>query len=100
MSQLFLSLLATSPHSPYKNVNAIFSRREYQSNSGNLGHAHIILVIQWDALTNEERLFIENLAKGLIIEVLRSDDIESYLEQRIINNKNEVHERVEDAALF
>ena len=84
VSKLFLDFLTTSTNSPYKNVKATFSRREYQSNSGNLAHAHIILAVNWLKLTEEQKVFVENLAKCSIFDVVKSNDIGNYLERGII----------------
>ena len=100
VSQLFLEFITKSPHSPFKRVHATFSRREYQSFSGNLSHAHIILAIHWSALTTEEREFVKNLAKGSIFDVVKSEDIEKYKEMRLISSSEDVHKRIEDGALF
>jgi hypothetical protein len=89
VSELFLNFITKSPHSPFKNVDATFARRECQSNSGNLGDAHIILAICWSALTADERQFVENLGKGSIFEVIKSEDIEKYKEMGLITKDEE-----------
>ena len=40
---LFLEYLRKSPSSPFKKLNAIFARKEYQSKQGNLSHAHMMI---------------------------------------------------------
>ena len=69
VSKLFLDFITSSPNSPYKNIKATFARREYQSNSGNLAHSHIILAVNWEELSSEERQFVENLANGSVFYV-------------------------------
>ena len=54
VSKLFPDFLKKIPRSQYKNMKAVFSRRDYQSNSGNLVHAHIIIAVDWDKLSEEE----------------------------------------------
>ena len=100
VSKLFLDFISTSKHSPYKNVKSTFSRREYQSLSGNLGHAHIILEVNWECLTVKEKEFVENLAKGSIFDVIKSEDLSKYKEMGIISSVNEVHGIISDAAIF
>ena len=51
-----------SPSSPYNNAKEVFDRREYQSNSGNLAHAHIILAVDIEKLSEEENVFVKKLA--------------------------------------
>ena len=40
---LFIDYLRKSPSSPFKKLNAIFARKEYQSNRGNLSHSHMMI---------------------------------------------------------
>ena len=48
VSKLFLDYLKKSKSSPYKNVFAIFARKEYQKDKGNLSHTHLMLKINWE----------------------------------------------------
>ena len=50
-----------SPSSPYKNVKAVFSRREYQYNFGNIAHAHIILAIDREKQSEEASVFVRKI---------------------------------------
>ena len=99
-SKIFLDYLTQSKNSPYRNVKATFSRREYQSNSGNLSHAHIIIAVNWDALTVEERDFVNNLARGSVYDVVRSHEIPDYIDQELINSQDDVCTLVDDATIF
>ena len=56
-----------SPSSPYNNTKAVFYKREYQSNSGNLAHAHIILAVDIEKLSEEENVFVKKTCMGLCI---------------------------------
>ena len=51
-------------------------------------------------MTADERQFVENLGKGSIFEVIKSEDIEKYKEMGLITKDEDVHHRVNDAALF
>ena len=100
VSKLFLDFLTTSPHSPYKNINATFARREYQSNSGNLAHSHIILAVDWEVLSTEEKQFVENLACGSAFDVVKSCDIQKYIDLNLISSRSDVEVLVDNATLF
>ena len=41
-----------------QNVKAVFSRRNYQSNSGNIAYSHIILAVDWEKIIEEESVFV------------------------------------------
>ena len=52
---LFIDYLRKSPSSPFKSLNAIFARKEYQTSKGNLSHAHMMICLQWDEMSEEEK---------------------------------------------
>ena len=52
-SKLFSEFINKSTHSPHCNVKAMFTRKEYQSNSGNSTHSHIIIAIKEKELSTE-----------------------------------------------
>ena len=58
VSKRFLDFLTKIPSSSYKNKKAVFSRREYQSNSVNILNFHIILVVGWEKLSEEGNFFV------------------------------------------
>ena len=70
VSKLFLNFLTTSENSPFKKILALFARREYQKESGNVAHGHIILAIDELNLTSKELEFVNNLAAGSIFDVV------------------------------
>ena len=55
VSKLFVEYLQRSPTSPFCRVGGIFVRYEYQKDTGNLSHIHLILQVKWDELTPEEK---------------------------------------------
>jgi predicted GIY-YIG superfamily endonuclease len=100
VSILFLEFITKSPHSPYLNVKATFARREYQSNSGNLAHSHIIIGINEAELTREQKAFVDNLACGSVFDVVRCDNIEKYIKKGIIHSQDEIPPLVDNAIAF
>ena len=67
VSKRFIDFFIKSPSSLYKNVKVVFYRREYQSNSGNLAHAHIILAVDIEKLSEEENVYVKKTCMGLCI---------------------------------
>ena len=100
VSKFFLDFLTKSPHSPYKKVKATFARREYQSNSGNLAHSHIILAVDKELLTPKECEFVDNLGCASVFDVVKSENIEEYLEEGIISSIDDVDKRIQEADAF
>ena len=83
-SKLFLEFITKSTLSPYCNVKATFARREYQYNSGNLAHSHIIITINEKKKPNEQIEFVNDLLCGSAFDVVRSKDIDNYVQKGII----------------
>jgi predicted GIY-YIG superfamily endonuclease len=99
-SKLFLDFIKNSKNSPYKKVNATFSRREYQSYSGNVAHSHIILAVDYKSLTEEESEFVNNLANGSVFDVVKSENIHEYVEKHLIPSKDSVHDLIDNGVAF
>ena len=100
VSKLFLEFITKSAHSPCCNVKATFARREYESNSGNLTHSHIIIAINKKELSNEQIEFVNNLACGSVFDMVRSKDIYNYIQKKIIKSKEDVLVLVDKAIAF
>ena len=52
---LFINYLRISKSSPFKNVNDIFARKEYQKLRGNLSHCHLMIQLKMEMMTTEEK---------------------------------------------
>ena len=68
---LFIEYLRKSPSSPFKRLNAIFARKEYQSKQGNLSHSHLIAELKWSVMSEEEKEFVNDLIRADIFEIVR-----------------------------
>ena len=78
---------------------AIFSRDEYQSESGNLFHEHMVFAIlrRLDAET-ERRLF--DLIRSSVFEVIKPDDIEPLINKGLLKSVDHAHEIVDKARRY
>ena len=81
-------------------MKAVFPRREHQSSYGNITHAHIIISVDWDKLSEEKMFFVKKTWTSLYIFVIRSDDIKYFITKNIISSKYEVDNDVESAINF
>ena len=95
-----LDFLVKSKHSPYKKNDALFGRREHQAKSANIAHSHIILAVNEKNLSPEEINFVNELANGSIIEIMKSKNIKDFIENGIIQCQDDIHKLVDDASLF
>ena len=100
VSKLFLYFITKSTTSPHKNVKAVFYRRKYQWNSGNISHAHIILAVDFKKLSEEESVFVKRLGQGSVFDVIRSDKIDYFIANNTISSEYEVDNNVESSITF
>ena len=84
----------------YKKSKVLFSRRDYQSNSENIAHALIILAVDCEKPSEEERVLFKKLGQDSVFDVIISDEIEDFIEKNIISSKYEVYNNVESAIKF
>ena len=75
VSKLFLDYLKYSKSSPYKNVFAIFARKEYQKDKGNLSYTHLMLKVNWDKLSDQEKI-LNDLIRASVIDIVRVNEVE------------------------
>jgi predicted GIY-YIG superfamily endonuclease len=100
VSTLFVDYLRKSPSSPYRRVNSIFVRYEYQKDAGNLSHIHLILEISWKLLSDEEKEFVKDLIRSSIVDVVRTEELQSYFDEGIFTSIDEYKDMVHDASKF
>ena len=98
VSLLFLDYLENSKSSPYKNVFAIFARKEYQKDKGNVSHIHLMLKLNWDKLSSEEKKFINDMIRASVIDVVRVDEVNHLIEHGLMKSVVDLEEIVEDAS--
>ena len=88
---LFLEYLRKSPSSPFKRLNALFARKEYQSKQGNLSHAHMMIELKWSKMTDEERRFVDDLIRADIFDIVRSgDEVQNLVDEGVLSNSFDI----------
>ena len=95
--KLFIQYLRRSRNSPFRRVGSIFARNEYQATNGNLSHIHLMLQVRWDLLSNEERIFVKNLIRGSVGNIVKSDEVQHFINSGIFQSVNDYIEMQEDA---
>ena len=86
VSKLFVEYLQRSPTSPFCRVGGIFVRYEYQKDTGNLSHIHLILQVKWDELTSEEKEFMQDIIRASKNEIVRAEEIQKLIEEGIFKS--------------
>ena len=100
VSKLFIDYLQKSPTSPFRRVGGIFVRYEYQKDIGNLSHIHLILQVKRNELSEEENKFINDLIPASIGEVVRPQEVETFIEEGIFRSHEDWLLMQEDAEKF
>ena len=91
--RIFLDYLKSSPHSPFRNVDAFFARHEFQSCSGNLPHIHAMLKVKWSSLTENETIFVQDLIRADIFEIVKPHEVQRYLDENIARDLNHLKQK-------
>ena len=97
---LFLNYLRKSKSSPFKHLTTIFSRKEYQKDKGNLSHAHMMIRLNWDVMSADERKFVDNIIRASVCDIIRADEIEKYIDHGLMKSHHDIFEVMEDATMF
>ena len=59
-------------------VGYFFAQKEYQYNSGNVSHTHMMIEVYWALLTIEQQIFVEDLARACLCDIIRSDEMDTF----------------------
>ena len=81
--KLFLNYLRKIPSSPYRNMLSIFTRNECPKEVKNISHAHLMLQMYWKFLNESHKSFVKDLIRASILDIMRSDEIESLINDGI-----------------
>ena len=69
-----------------KKSKAVFYRRKYPSNSGNIAHAHIILALDWKKIRERKVFLLKKIEGDSEFDVIRSDEIGYFIANNIISS--------------
>ena len=97
---LFIRFLQKVENSPFKKAIATFARKEYQFNKGNISHIHALLQICLKDYNREEIDFIRELIKASVCEIVRSEEINQLIEEKLLESFDEVIEVEHEGKLY
>ena len=97
---LFIDYLRKSPSSPFKRFNAIFVRKEYQTSKGNLSHAHLMICLLWEAMTEKEREFVNDLIRASIFDIVRPDEVDRFMKEGVFTYRHDIFKVWENTGKF
>ena len=73
--ELFIKYLYTSLDSPYYPTDAIFSRDEYQSDTGNLPHMHMMVALDSSVMSPSQKEKIYDLIRASVCDIIRYNEV-------------------------
>lgn len=97
---LFIKYLRKSESSPFKKLLAIFARREYQSDKGNLSHSHIIIQLDFRNMTTEEKDFVDDLIRASVFDIVRPDEVQRFIDEGVFECVHDIHEVTDNGIAF
>ena len=97
---LVLEYLRKTETSPFKKMTAIFARKEYQKDKGNLSHSHLMIRLNWSLMSDIETEFVNDLIRASICDIVRPDEVEKFVEEGVFTNVHDIHQVYEHAATY
>ena len=83
-TRIFLiEYLRGSESSPYFPVDSTFVRDEYQDTKGSLPYNHLMLSIDFDKITTEQKERIDDIIRASYGDLVRPDEVLEYIEEGI-----------------
>ena len=89
--KIFILYFYTSSTSPYHPSEAIFSRDEYQSDTGNLPHIHLMISLDLESMSVEQKTKISHLIRASVMEIVHSSEVQDLINEGIINSFEDVY---------
>ncbi len=81
-------------------AKALFSRDEYQPQSGNIFHEHLVLAIDRSALSGDAESSLADMLQTSVFEVVKTDKIQSLIDWGLMECKDNWHSITNLAARF
>ena len=88
--RIFLDYLKKSPSSPFKSVDNIFARHEFQSTVGNLPHIHAMLKVKWENLSQEEKECVNDCIRASVLDIVRVDEVQRHIDEGLFKHPSDL----------
>ena len=88
--RIFLEYIKKSPSSPFKKVETMFARHEFQASVGNLPHIHLMLRVKYNELIATETTFVNDLVRAGYLDIIRVNEISCYIEKGLFQHPSDV----------
>ncbi|CAB9521100.1 hypothetical protein SEMRO_1164_G248040.1 [Seminavis robusta] len=97
---ILLRYILKSPEKPFGEVLKIFCRDEYQGDAGNLCHLHFLITLAAAYNTPEGKISIESMIRGHIEEIVGLDEVDSFIDEGILDNWEDFERMKEQGRKF
>ena len=72
-------------------LDALFGRHEFQDDRGNFDHIHLLYRVKPGMMNPNIESYLDSLISTSVIELVRTDDIESMVEEGLLENVEDVY---------
>lgn len=100
VSAIFIDYLRNSTSSSFRHALAIFARKEYQTDEGNLSHIHALLKLNDKKLSQDDKDFIADLIRNDVFDVVRPNEVQGLIDEGYIRSEEDIYEVQEDQYNF
>ena len=73
--QMFVNYLRKIPTIPFKHLDAVFARNEYQKDKGSLSHAHKFIQLNWEKTTQSKTDFFNDIVRSSMFDIMRTSGV-------------------------
>ena len=81
-------------------MTAIFARKEYQKDKGNLSHSHLMIRLDWSLMSDIESAFVDDLIRASICDIVRPDEVDKFVEEGVFTNEHDLFQVYEHAETY
>ena len=71
-------------------MSTLFARHEFQGQAGNLPHIHAMIKVNWDGLSYEEKLFVDDCIRASVLDIVKVEEINHLIDEGIIKTSADV----------
>ena len=96
--KLFLEYLIESPTCPFSPVSSMFARDEYQGDTGNLSHIHLMLALKYEVMSRSLQDKLNDLVRASICDIVRPDEVQEFINNGLFKTVDDLDILMEDAS--
>ena len=71
-------------------MSTLFARHEFQGQPGNLPYIHAMIKVNWDVLSHEDKIFVNNCIRASVLDIIKGEEINRLIDESLIKMSSEV----------